>query len=311
MRLSLRQRRSRPPEPTPTDPRLPTQVDRATRWHPERALTIAHRGASGEAPENTLTAMRRAIGHGADLVEVDVQRTRDGALVLLHDTTLERTTDAARVFPRRAPWRVGDFTYDELSRLDAGSWKGAAFLGERIPLLEDLLRLLSRTGTGLLLELKAPERYPGIVRDVVVTLREQALAPAACPRGPVLLESFSFAAMKEAKVLAPELPVGLLGAPPVANLPVLASWADMVNPPHRLVDEQYVDLVHRLGMRTLLWTVNRPPAMRRALALGADGVITNHPAVLAQVSRRTTRSAGDGASAGTASRAEPASPRTS
>ena len=100
--------------------RLPIRVADRTRDHAaqpghrpaprSRVLTIAHRGASADAPENTLAAVRRAVAVGADLVEVDVQRTRDGALVLMHDTTLTRTTDVRRVFPHRAPWRVADFT---------------------------------------------------------------------------------------------------------------------------------------------------------------------------------------------------------
>ena len=81
---------------------------------------VAHRGASVEAPENTLAAVRRAIARDADAVEVDVQRTRDGGLVMLHDTSLARTTDARRVFPRRSPWLVSDFTLDEVQQLDAG-----------------------------------------------------------------------------------------------------------------------------------------------------------------------------------------------
>ena len=87
-------------------------------------LTVAHRGASGRAPENTLTALAAAVADGADLLEFDVRRTRDGALVLMHDTTLTRTTDARRVFPGRAPWLVSDFSLAELRRLHAGARRG-------------------------------------------------------------------------------------------------------------------------------------------------------------------------------------------
>lgn len=247
-------------------------------------LNIAHRGASADAAENTLAAVRRAIALGADLVEVDVQRTRDGALVVVHDTTLERTTDVRRVLPDRAPWRVADLTLDELRTLDAGSWRSAAEAGEPVPTLDEVIRLLRPSRTGLLLELKAPHLYPGIVSDVVATLRSvPGYVDAAVAEGRLVVQSFDFAAMKDHKTQEPSIPVGLLGTPSRSNLPALATWADQVNPSHFSVDKAYVDHVHRLGRRCLVWTVNRGPAMRRALRMGVDGVITNRPAALARV----------------------------
>ena len=264
---------------------LPVATARAiARTNPEtvsRPLNIAHRGASEEAPENTLAAIRRAVSDGADMVEVDVQRTRDGALVLLHDTTLVRTTDVRKVYPGRGPWRVADFTYDELRRLDAGSWKGNAFAGEPVATLADALEVISASDSGLLLEIKAPDLYPGVVSDVAATLREQAgFVGQAAAAARLVVQSFGFPAMKELKRQAPEIPVGLLGLPARQNLPALASWADQVNPSHLAVDRSYVDEVHRLGMQCLVWTVNHSYLMRRAVRAGVDGVITNRPAVL-------------------------------
>ena len=261
----------------------------AARTHPapppvRRVLNVAHRGASDAAPENTLAAVRAAVAVGAHLVELDVQRSSDGALMVIHDATLARTTDAARVFPRRAPWRVGDFTHDELKRLDAGGWMSPAFRGETIPTLGEVIAALQRESTGLLLEVKGPERHPGIVRHVASALREQAgYLDAAVASRRLVVQSFGFAAMKEHKTLEPSVPVGLLGTPERVNLPALASWADQVNPSHLAVDGAYVDEVHRLGMECLVWTVNRGPAMRRVLRLGVDGVITNRPRRLGQL----------------------------
>jgi glycerophosphoryl diester phosphodiesterase len=247
-----------------------------------RVLNVAHRGASGDHPENTLAAIRGALLLNVDSIELDVQRSRDGALVLVHDTTLTRTTDAKVQFPRRAPWNVADFDYDELLRLDAGAWKGPHFAGERIPTLEQAIGLVNSSSTGLLLELKAPALYPGIVTDVVSTLRGlPGFLGRALAERRLVVESFDFAAMKAHKTRAPEVPVGLLGAPARANLPALGTWADQVNPHHWSVDRGYVDEVHRNGMGCLVWTVNRASAMRRALELGVDGVITNEPARLA------------------------------
>ena len=238
--------------------------------------TIAHRGASAYAPENTLTAIRQAVELHSDLVEVDVQRTRDGALVLVHDADLGSTTDAARVLPRRTPWRVADLTYDEVQRLDAGSWFSPAYAGKRIPTLEEALDLLVLTGTGLQLEVKKPGLYPGIARDIAAVL-------AARPANHVVVQSFDHDVMRELALLDTGRPIGLLGQPPLRRLPVLAAWATQVNPRHVRVTAPYVDAVHAAGMECLVWTVDRPADMERVLDLGVDGVITNRPDVLRKI----------------------------
>ena len=242
---------------------------------------VAHRGASAEAPENTLAAVRRAIARDADAVEVDVQRTKDGALVLLHVTTLVRTTNVRRLFPRRAPWLVSDFTLAEISTLDAGGWHSHQFAGERIPTLEQLVEVLAPTRVGLLLELKAVALHPGLADDVASALRAVPgyLDPAAAA-GRLVVQSFDQDAMRRHKALEPAVPVGVLGTPARAELGALATWADQVNPVHWSVRRSYVETVHRHGLQCHLWTVNRPEQMRRALAIGADGVITNHPGAL-------------------------------
>jgi glycerophosphoryl diester phosphodiesterase len=241
-------------------------------------LNIAHRGASADAPENTLAAVHRAVRDGADLVEVDVQRSRDGALVLLHDTTLHRTTDARVRFPRRGPWRVGDFTLDELRRLDAGGWWSPLHARETIPTLDELFDALHGTGVGVQLELKAPAAHPGVVRDLAVLLSERSADLAG-----VVVQSFDFAAMKELKTRVPEVAVGLLGRPARANLAALATWADQVNPSHLAVDRDYVESLHELGLECRVWTVDRTLAMRRAARLGVDGIITNRPRQLGRL----------------------------
>ncbi len=253
---------------------------------------VAHRGASDAAPENTVAALERAVALGADCVEVDVQHSKDGALVLLHDTTLARTTDACRVFPHRAPWRVRDFTHSELLRLDAGSWKGPQFAGEKLATLPEALAVLAQHKVGLLLEVKAPRLHPGLVADVAATLQADTtgFVERAVGDGRMVVQSFCFAAMKEHKTYAPGVPVGLLGLPDPAHLPALATWADQVNPAHRALERGYLDRVHALGLACQVWTVNREAAMRRVLRLGVDGVITNRPALLRQVLAR--RSAG-------------------
>jgi len=262
-------------------------------------VNVAHRGASAYVAENTLAAVRRAIALDCDLIEVDVQRSRDGALVLMHDTTLARTTNAREVFPHRAPWRVSDFRHDEMLQLDAGSWRSPHFAGEGIPTLEQVVRVVQNTDAGLLLELKAAHLYPGLATDVEAALRSvDGYVGSAVTAGRLVVQSFDFAAMRELKALDPSMPVGLLGSPDRAHLPALASWADQVNPNHRVVDAAYVDELHRLGLACHTWTVNSVPAMRRALAAGVDGVITNRPDVLARLLAERGATSGRGAHIG-------------
>lgn len=251
-----------------------------------RPLTVAHRGASGSAPENTLGAVRAAVAQGSDMVELDVQRTKDGALVLMHDTTLVRTTNVREVFgPRRAPWLVADFTYDEIRRLDAGQWKSPVYAGEHVPTLGEASGLLRRCGSGLLLELKAPALYPGIEAEVAADLRG-AFGPAAGSTWPgTMVESFDATALMRLKALEPSASVGLLARPHRALLPRIAEWADQINPNHRTVGAGYVQSIHEAGMQCLVWTANSRSALARAIALGADGVITDHPLLLQDLLR--------------------------
>ena len=240
-------------------------------------LCVAHRGASGVAPENTLVAVRAGIAAGADAVEIDVRRTADRALVLHHDASLTRTTNVAEVYPDRAPWRVADFTLAELSRLEAGAWLSPAYAGEPVPTLERVLDTLCGTGVGLLLELKEPARQPGIVSELASELRHHTLRPDAPP---VLVQSFDHGAMALFKAYEPGFDVGLIGKPRRSRLPQLATWAAAVNPNHHSVDAGYVEAVQTTGMRCMVWTANTDRAMRRALQLGVDAVTTDHPARL-------------------------------
>ena len=243
------------------------------------------------APENTLAAVRTAIDLGATAVEVDVHRARDGALVVLHDCTLARTTDVQRRLPGRGPWRVADLTYDEIARLDAGSWHDPTYAGERVPLLRDVLELLRGTGTGLLLEVKKPELYPGIESDLTNELRAVPgyLTAALWDRG-LVVQSSDHRSMARFKQLAADVPVGLLGTLPRRQLAQAATWADQVNPRHRGLTASYVTAVHEAGLSCYAWTVDRPADMARVVALGVDGVITNRPELLRSLLDHPARS---------------------
>jgi glycerophosphoryl diester phosphodiesterase len=248
---------------------------------------IAHRGSSGAAPENTLAAVRLAIAHRSDVVENDIQRTRDGELVIMHDTTLTRTTDVEQVFPARAPWNVRDFTLAEIKQLDAGSWFGPEFAGERVPTLAGWVNAVGQSA-GMLLEPKAPELYPGIEQDLDKELRSLPVFERALKADRVVVQSFNHPWLRAYGDLAPDVPVGLLygSRPTVADIQAAATWADQVNPALGVTDEPTVDAVRAAGMEIHVWTVNGGADMRRAVRWGVDGIITNYPQVLDDILRR-------------------------
>ncbi|GLW05397.1 hydrolase [Microtetraspora sp. NBRC 13810] len=263
---------------------LAATVPQAAAVAPPPVVNVAHRGASAYAPENTVAAFELARGQGADLFELDVQETRDHKLVLMHDTTLARTTNVENVFPGRSPYRVGDFTLAEIRRLDAGSWFGRDFAGEPVPTLADALRAMNGGGLGLLLEVKAPELYEGIEGRIAAELRRHS---AWLRPGRLVVQSFDWDSMRTFHRALPTVPVGLLGTPTVGQLPGLASFAAQINPPHADVTAEYVRRVHANGMEILTWTVDDPAVMRRVIGHGVDGVITNRPDVLAEVTSKT------------------------
>jgi glycerophosphoryl diester phosphodiesterase len=254
-------------------------------------VNTAHRGAMGHAPENTLAAFTLGVEQGADLVESDVQRSKDGVLVLMHDTTLSRTTDVEEVFPDRAPWRVSDFTYEEIQQLDAGSWFSEEYAGEPVPTMAQMVELVRPTRAGILMELKSPALYPGIEQQVA---EEFAAYPgyveSAVRAERLVVQSFDWESMKRYNEIQPSVPVGLLGRPAEALLPELSTWADQINPSFRTFDAAYVEAVHELGMEVHTYTVNAAGDMHLVLDRGVDGVITNFPDVLEDVlaERRAT-----------------------
>lgn len=227
---------------------------------------IAHRGAGRLAPENTMAAFRLGASHGYRMFECDAKLSADGVAFLLHDATLERTTNGAGIAGEQ-PWR-------DLARLDAGSWHSRAYAGEPVPTLENLMRFCRAGGFFLDLEIKptpGAERHTG-----EVVAREAARCFADAPVPP-FLTSFRPEALAGAQAAAPHLPRGLL-------LDTLWNgWFDVARQldcaaivcNHALWDEATVARVHGAGMRCLSYTVNDEWAAARLLALGTDGIVTD------------------------------------
>ncbi|MGW0931387.1 glycerophosphodiester phosphodiesterase [Streptomyces sp. NPDC002644] len=250
-----------------------------------RPSVIAHRGASALAPENTLLAVDRAHRLGFTWVENDVQRTKDGVLVVMHDAGLARTTDVERVFPGRAPWRVRDFTAAEIARLDAGGWFGSRFRGARVPTLRQYLARVERNRQSLLLEIKNPRLYPGIARQVLNELgRSGWLDRRHLER--LVVQSFDAPTVRAVHRLRPAVRTGVLGSPSVARLREYARFADQINPQHLKLTGGYVAAVQRLRgphgrpVEVCAWTVDRPVDTLLAAGYGVDCLITNRPDVV-------------------------------
>jgi glycerophosphoryl diester phosphodiesterase len=191
---------------------------------------IAHRGASGYAPEHTLESYRLAIEQGADFVEQDLQISRDGVLVCMHDLTLDRTTNVATVFPARGQgegtsrhWRVSDFTLAELKQLDAGSWFNEKFRGARIPTFQEAVDAV-RGKAGLYPETKTPEAYDkgGLEMErllLEVLAKNRLDKPGADAKTPIIIQSFSAESLRKLAAAGSKLPrVFLVSSDPGGRL---------------------------------------------------------------------------------------------
>jgi glycerophosphoryl diester phosphodiesterase len=268
---------------------LPTSTAHAADRAADRAgrpLVVAHRGASAYAPENTLAAVDKAASMGFSWVENDVQRTKDGKLVVIHDATLARTTNVEQVFPGRAPWNVKDFTAREIARLDAGSWFAAGFRNARVPTLEQYLNRLTRNRQNLVLEIKNPQLYPGIEKQTLKVLGDKGWLGSSHVKSRLVVQSFSTDTVRTVHRLRPAVRTGFLGKPAVSDLSWYATFSDQINTSHTSISRGYVAAVHTFSgphgkpLQMLTWTVNDAANARRAAGFGVDGIITNKPDVV-------------------------------
>lgn len=234
---------------------------------------IAHRGASHDAPENTLAALRLAWAQHADAAECDVHLTRDGQLVVIHDPDTERTTGRAG--------RVADATLAELQELDAGAWKDGRFAGERIPMLDAWLALVP-AGKRVFVEVKGG---PETIDALAACLARSRLSPAQ-----VVVISFSFAAVRAAKSQLKHIECCWLveresdaGQRPLAELVARVRGAGLDGLDLEAsfpIDAVFVQQIHAAGIKAYVWTLDDPSRARDLIAAGVDGIATNRPAWL-------------------------------
>jgi len=233
----------------------------------ESFLIIAHRGASRAAPENTLAAMKKAMEFGADYAELDVCETKDGAIVLMHDEELERTTGQKGL--------IWEYTLAELKEFEAGSWFGEEFRGEPIPTLREVMQLV-RGKMKLNIEIKGFDHEPGIAQKVVDVIREENFEKEC------MVTSFDREIIEEVKTIAPELMTGFIFDEDYLGDAFDGNW-DALSCDRQILDEELIKEAKDKGMKLFIWTVNYPVEMKKLIDLKVDGLITDVPDVLKDV----------------------------
>jgi glycerophosphoryl diester phosphodiesterase len=226
----------------------------------------AHRGAGKLAPENTLASLRHGHGFGYRMAEIDVKLSADGVSFLLHDATLDRTTNGCG--------RADALSWRELSLLDAGAWHSAAYAGEPLPTLAAIARYCRANDIDLNIEIKPT---PGRERETGAAVALDAAALWAGAPRPPLLSSFSEEALAAAQRTVPELPRAWLceRLPPDWLERCQATGCVALDAKHTLVDRAVVDAAHAAGLAVATWTVNDPARARELVALGVDTIITD------------------------------------
>jgi glycerophosphoryl diester phosphodiesterase len=237
-------------------------------------LVIAHRGFSGAAPENTIAAFKKAIDLGVDMIELDVHLSKDGQIVVIHDDTLNRTTNGKG--------KVTSYTLNELKRLDAGSWLSSQFSGERIPTLKEALEL-ARGQMLLNIELKKGDMGPYTMTDLADRSLQEV--EKAGMLNQVIFASFDPSAIDRIRGKNPKIPVALIynqswtfpqevtGGRPVSILSCSGKVLTQTN----------ISNAHQRGMKVMAWTLNTEEHMQRFLNMGVDGILTDYPDFLIKI----------------------------
>ena len=225
---------------------------------------IAHRGASGHAPENTLASFQRAVELGAGFIETDLHLTRDARFVAIHDATLERTTNGRG--------NVHDFTLAELRELDAGMWFDREFMGQQIPTLEEILEFANKHDVIFYLEIKYDAAW-GMHHALVGAIQKAQTAART------IIISFDEGTLKALQQADSTIMIGLLidkarkdGVKAATQL-----GARQLCPKASLVTRDLVERAHRVDVQVATWTVDDSNSMRTMVDAGVDGIMTDFP----------------------------------
>lgn len=254
----------------------------------EKIVNVAHRGASAYAPEHTIPAYQLGEIMKGDYIEIDLQMTKDGELIAMHDEKVDRTTNGTG--------QVKDLTLAEIKQLDAGSWFNETYpqlakknyVGLEVPTLEEVFQKFGRQAN-YYIETKSPEVYPGMEEELIQILKEYKMIDRKGRTKNVLIQSFSTESLLKVHEMEPQLPlVQLFSYKSQAvisekELKSIKEYAIGVGPNFTRIDEQYVKSVRKHGLELHPYTVNNKSDMRKALEWGATGVFTNYPDVFHDV----------------------------
>jgi len=238
----------------------------------DHSMVIAHRGASADAPENTLAAFELAINEGADWIELDVQETREGEIVVIHDSDLKKIAGS--------DLRVFDSSLAELQNVDIGSWKDPSFSDQRIPTLQQVLALC-KDRVNIVIELK----YYG--QEKHLEERVANLVEAAGMQDQIVVMSLSYPGIQKMKSLRPQWSVGLLSSVAIGDITRLDADFFAVNA--TFASRRFIKQIHQRGRKVLVWTVNDPISISAMMSKGVDGIITDYPALAATIRKDRTR----------------------
>jgi glycerophosphoryl diester phosphodiesterase len=228
-------------------------------------LVTAHRGASGLAPENSMSSMLKALELGADFAELDVQETSDGVLILLHDNSLKRTTGLEK--------NIWEMDYTSLIGIDAGQWYDSKFKGEPIPRLESVMDTV-RGKMKLNIELKYNSHDKRLAERVVeLVVRKNYINEC-------ILTSFNFEAINLVRKLNKTIKVGYIFSKIPEGVDVFTADVDLLSVNYKLVEKDFVEKAHANDKEVHVWTVNEPEEMQRLINLGVESIITNRPDLL-------------------------------
>ena len=232
----------------------------------KKVQVIAHRGAAAVRPENTMIAFKKAMELGADAIETDVQLTKDGHLVLIHDESLDRTTNGKG-------W-VKEYTLQELKKLDAGSWFSSRYSTEKIPTVDELFTLIHSSPMWVNIEIKDGFfLYPGIEERLIQKIKEYQMMTR------VIVSSFNHFSLMKFHTLAPEIKTAILYMGGIKEPWNYAKkiGAKGLHPYYPILNKEAIRHAHQEGFTVYPFTVDRLEEMERLIELGVDGMITNVP----------------------------------
>lgn len=234
-----------------------------------KLILVAHRGIATYFPENTMIAFKAALVSDIDILEIDIHRTSDNHLVVIHDDSIDRTSNGSG--------KIKDMNLAELQQFDYGITKDKQFAGATIPTLDEVINLIQDYHQKLLIELKQPQNYPGIENELIGALNASDL-----PKNKVIVQSFNQKSMKKIFDMNEGYELGVLISkkkywyklPPFKSI---AAYADYVNPNYALVTEKFLKNAHQYKLSVMPYTVNEHEQAKALQKLGVDGLISDNP----------------------------------